>query len=65
MAAYTMMFMGMGPFGALLAGALAQRIGAPWTVAVGGIACMLGAAIFALRLPTLRAAARALVEAKA
>jgi MFS family permease len=65
MAAYTMMFMGMGPFGALLAGALAQRIGAPWTVAVGGIACMVGAAIFALRLPTLRAAARALAEAKA
>ncbi|MBV8265090.1 MAG: MFS transporter, partial [Planctomycetaceae bacterium] len=32
MAVYSMMFMGMAPFGALLAGALAQRVGAPWTV---------------------------------
>ena len=33
MAIYSMMFMGMAPFGALLSGALADRIGAPWTVA--------------------------------
>jgi hypothetical protein len=31
-----MMFMGMAPFGALFAGSMAERIGAPRTVAVGG-----------------------------
>jgi MFS family permease len=40
MAVYSMMFMGMAPFGALLGGALADRIGAPLTVAMGGIACI-------------------------
>ncbi|HWC17454.1 MAG TPA: MFS transporter, partial [Terriglobales bacterium] len=38
MALYSMMFMGMAPFGALFGGALAQRVGAPITVAVGGLA---------------------------
>src|SRR5207245_360320 len=36
MALYSMMFMGMAPFGALLAGALAHTLGAPATVAAGG-----------------------------
>lgn len=54
MALYSMMFMGLAPFGALLAGALADRIGAPWTVASGGFACLLGAGLFARRLPVLR-----------
>ena len=36
MAVYSMMFMGMAPFGALLAGVLAGRLGAPATVAAGG-----------------------------
>lgn len=61
MAVYSMMFMGMAPFGALLAGALAARIGPTRTVAAGGACVLLGAAIFAWRLPTLRAAARAIV----
>ena len=47
MALYSMMFMGMAPFGALFGGALAQRAGAPITVAVGGVACMMGALWFA------------------
>ncbi len=54
MAVYSMMFMGMTPFGALLAGALAQRVGAPWTVASGGAACIAGALVFGWRLPRLR-----------
>ena len=54
MAVYSMMFMGMAPFGALLAGALAQRVGAPWTVASGGAACIAGALVFGWRLPRLR-----------
>lgn len=58
MSFYSMAFMGMAPFGGLLAGALAHRIGAPRTVAVSGVACMLAAAWFATRLPSLREAMR-------
>jgi predicted MFS family arabinose efflux permease len=39
MAVYAMMFMGMIPFGSLLAGAVAERFGAAWTVAGGGAFC--------------------------
>jgi len=58
MAAYAMMFMGMAPVGALVAGAAAERIGAPWTVAAGGAICVAGAAVFATRIAALRAEAR-------
>jgi MFS family permease len=58
MAAYAMMFMGMAPLGALAAGAAADRIGAPWTVAAGGLCCIVGAAVFATRIAALRADAR-------
>jgi MFS family permease len=49
MSVYAMMFMGMMPIGALLAGALTQRLGASWTVAAGGFVCLLGAGLFELR----------------
>jgi MFS family permease len=61
MAVYSMMIMGMAPLGALLAGFLATTITAPGTVAAGGVACALGGAVFALRLPALRTEGRALV----
>jgi MFS family permease len=64
MAVYSMMFMGMAPFGALMAGALADRIGAPITVALGAIACVGGAILFGLRLPNLRVEARQLILAQ-
>jgi MFS family permease len=54
MSFYTMSFMGMAPFGSLLAGFLASRIGAPETLLLGGMACLLGAAVFATRLRVLR-----------
>jgi len=54
MAFYTMAFMGTAPFGSLLAGALAARIGAPRTILVGGCACIVGGALFARQLPRLR-----------
>lgn len=50
MSVYSMMFIGMAPFGSLLAGTLAHRLGAPATVAIGGVVCLCGAAVFALRL---------------
>ena len=64
MAIYSMMFMGMAPFGALLAGTLADRIGAPATVAGGGVVCILGALVFGARLPTLRPQARRIILAQ-
>ena len=63
MAVYTMMFMGMAPLGALLAGALAARFGAPITVAAGGVMCVLGAGVFSVFLPRLRAEARQVIVA--
>lgn len=64
MAVYSMMFMGMAPFGALLAGSVAHKIGAPWTVAMGGMIAILGGILFGLRWPALRPAARELVIAQ-
>jgi hypothetical protein len=61
MAAYSMMFMGMAPFGALGAGATADRLGAPLAVALGGIAATAGGLLFAVQLPRLRDSARALL----
>jgi MFS family permease len=54
MSLYTMAFMGMAPFGSLLAGTLASKIGAPHTLFFSGAACILGAIIFARKLPIVR-----------
>jgi MFS family permease len=64
MAIYSMMFMGMAPFGALLAGTLADRFGAPATVSLGGILCLAGAGVFGWRLPALRPHARRIILAQ-
>jgi len=64
MAVYSMMFMGMAPFGALLGGALAHRLGAPATIAIGGVACIIGAIWFGRQLPELRIEARRLIVAQ-
>ena len=54
MAFYAMAFLGTAPLGSLLAGVLAERLGEPMTIMLGGFACILGAAWFASRLPRLR-----------
>ena len=54
MSFYTMAFMGTAPFGSLLAGSLAERIGAPNTLLLGGIGCIAAALWFARALPALR-----------
>jgi MFS family permease len=54
MSFYTMAFMGMSPFGSLLAGSLANKIGAPHTLLFGGACCIIGAAIFTSKLPSIR-----------
>ena len=58
MSYYTIAFVGMSPFGSLLAGALAHAIGAPRTVMLSGAIVLLGAAWFATRLPAVRHAIR-------
>jgi len=63
-AVYSMMFMGMAPFGAFFAGAIADRIGAPGTVAIGGVACIAGAAAFGVNLPNIRGKAREMILAQ-
>lgn len=54
MSFYTMAFLGMTPFGSLLGGALAARVGSPETVMVGGVSSLIGALAFAVGSPTLR-----------
>ena len=54
MSFYSMAFQGVAPFGSLIAGAAASRIGAPHTLMIGGIICVCGAGLFALQLPSLR-----------
>ena len=64
MAVYSMMFRGMAPFGALVAGAMANHIGAPITVALGGLACLAGALVFGAQWPNMRGEARQLIVAQ-
>jgi MFS family permease len=54
MSLYTMAFMGMAPFGSLLGGAIAHRIGVNLTFVLGGAACLAGAIVFATRIRSLR-----------
>jgi MFS family permease len=54
MSLYTMAIFGMMPFGSLLGGALANRIGSSDTLAVGGTACIMGAVLFYRALPGIR-----------
>jgi MFS family permease len=54
MSFYSMAFLGMSPFGSLLAGSLAARIGAPHTVMVNGAMCLLASLLFSRKLPEIR-----------
>lgn len=58
MSFYAMAFLGTAPVGSLLAGVAADRIGAPMTILLGGVACIAGGTWFAIRLPALRAILR-------
>lgn len=54
MSFYAMAFMGMAPFGSLLAGSLASKIGAPTTLTISGLACVVGSLLFLTKLPLIR-----------
>jgi hypothetical protein len=62
MSYYTMAFVGMAPFGSLLAGAMAHAIGAPDTVIVSGAVCMAGGLWFWMRLTRVRSAMRPIYQ---
>jgi len=76
MSYYTMAFVGMAPFGSLLAGAMAHGIppapmgivtgpvlaGAQWTVVINGLFVLVGAAWFFWQLPALRRVVRPIYE---
>ncbi|MBW4602895.1 MAG: MFS transporter [Calothrix sp. FI2-JRJ7] len=54
MSLFTMSFLGMTPFGNLLGGALAEKIGAPTTLVIDGIICIIASIFLAKQLPSLR-----------
>jgi predicted MFS family arabinose efflux permease len=58
MSFYTMAFFGTVPIGSLIGGAVAERVGAPLTIALSGLVCLMAGAWFAWRLPALRALVR-------
>jgi MFS family permease len=58
MSFFTMAFIGMAPFGSLGAGAMAGIVGPQTTLLLGGIGCLLGAAVFAWHLPRIRESVR-------
>ncbi len=64
MSLYTMSFLGMIPVGNLLGGLLASHIGAPNTLMIDGIACILGSIIFSRQLPALRKIMQPIYEQK-
>ncbi len=61
---YTMAFFGGAPFGSLLAGALAHRIGAPYTVMILGVFCVAGSLWFTLERPKIRELMRPIYQEK-
>lgn len=64
MSYYTMAFFGAAPFGSLIAGALAQHIGAPYTVVTTGTFCLAAVGWFSAELPKIRPEMRAAYREK-
>lgn len=64
MSLYTMSFLGMIPVGNLLGGAIASHIGAPNTLIIDGIACIIGSIWFYRKLPELRKLVQPIYQSK-
>ena len=62
MAYYVMAIFGTTPFGSLLIGALAERIGGPKTIILAGACCAAGGAWFTFELPKVRVVMRPIYE---
>jgi MFS family permease len=64
MSLYAMAFMGMAPLGSLAGGASASKIGAPYTLIISGILCIIGSYLFAKKLPLIREMVRPIYKRK-
>jgi MFS family permease len=53
---YVMSFLGLSPVGALMAGWMAERIGAPHALALNGLLAMLAAGLYLQQMPAIRRA---------
>ena len=62
MSVYSMMYIGVGPFGAMAAGFAAGGFGARYTILAGAVVCLLASGLFALRLPSIRPMTRQLIR---
>lgn len=62
MAIYMACFLGMSPVGALVAGALAEKIGPPAALALGGTLAVAAAAVYIANLPAIRTAIRPIYQ---
>jgi MFS family permease len=62
MSFYTLAFIGIVPFGSLVAGVLADRIGAQLTVILGGILCVVVGVWFSMQLKNMREIVRPIYE---
>jgi hypothetical protein len=56
MSLYAMAFGGTAPFGSMMAGSLASKIGAPNTLIISGTVCIIGSLLFLKTLPLFRQA---------
>ncbi len=59
---YAMAYFGSAPIGSLLAGALAQKIGASATIIITGAFCLLGSLWFSLQMPKIRTVMRPIYQ---
>ena len=64
MSFYTVAFRGMAPFGSLMAGVLADSFGAPVTVLISGIVCLVVGILFSKNLKIIRIAAKPIYQQK-
>jgi MFS family permease len=62
MSVYSMMYIGIGPFGAMAAGFAAGGFGARVTILAGSVVCLIASGVFAFRLPSIRPIARQLIR---
>jgi MFS family permease len=62
MSVYSMMYLGVGPLGAMAAGFAADAYGVRLTTIAGALLCLLAAAGFAFQLPGIRPIARQLIR---
>jgi MFS family permease len=64
MSVYSMMYMGLGPMGAMFAGFAADQIGAQRTLFIGAVFCLVASVVFIWRREAIRSGAAALIQTR-